>query len=81
MSNLKKKKEILEKANYRYHFNRSVYFNRDDKIVFSLEAIEDNDVVWLTNAIKINKSDEWSFFFNEMPSEKIKDEIKKELGK
>jgi hypothetical protein len=80
MDSLKEKKEILEKANYRYHFNRSVYFNRDDKIIFSLEAIEDHDTDWLTNIIQNKKSDTWSLFFNETPSKKIEDEIKRELG-
>lgn len=71
MSDLKNKKDILEKANYRYHFLRSIYFNIDDKKIFSLEAIEDHDTNWLL--AKINKekeTDEWELFFNTTPSEK-----------
>ena len=80
MTNSKQKKEILEKANYRYHFSRSIYFNRDDKIIFSLEAIEDNDLNWLNDRIKtVSKNSEWIFFFNADPSEKIKKEILQEL--
>lgn len=80
MPNLKQKKEILEKANYRYHFSRDIYFNRDDKKVFSLEAIEDNGPKWLMDRID-SKPDNarWRFFFNDEPSEKIKKEILKEL--
>ena len=55
MSDLRNKKEILEKANYRYHFMRSIYFNIKDKRVFSLEAIEDRDVDWLVNIINSTK--------------------------
>jgi hypothetical protein len=80
MPNSKQKKEILQKANYRYHFSRSIYFNRDDKKIFSLEAIEDNDLVWLNDRIKMkSENNEWTFFFNENPSEKVKKEILQEL--
>jgi len=64
----------------RYHFSRNIYFNRDDKKVFSLEAIEDNDPNWLMDRINSKSdSDEWRFFFNDEPSEKIKKEILNEL--
>ncbi len=80
MSNLKQKKEILEKANYRYHFSRDIYFNRDDKKIFSEEAIEDNDPSWLADRINSKSdSEEWCFFFNTDPSDKIKREILQEL--
>lgn len=80
MPNSKQKKEILEKANYHYHFSRSVYFNRDDKKIFSLEAIEDNDLNWLNDKIKMaSEINDWIFFFNEDPSGKIKREILQEL--
>ena len=80
MPHSKQKKEILEKANYRYHFTREIYFNRDAKKVFSLEAIEDNDPQWLLERINMVKtSDKWDFFFNEDPSDNIKREILKEL--
>lgn len=80
MPDLKQKKEILEKANYRYHFSRDIYFNRDDKKIFSLEAIEDKDPSWLINRINSKSdNDEWCFFFNADPSGKIKKEILQEL--
>ena len=80
MPNSKQKKEILEKANYHYHFSRSIYLNRDNKKIFSLEAIEDNDLDWLNDKIKmVPTTNDWMFFFNEVPSEKIKKEILQEL--
>ncbi len=83
MSDLKHKKEILEKANYRYHFMRSIYFNFKDKRVVSLEAIEDRDVDWLANIInKKKETDEWEIYFSTTPpSEKIRNEIIAELSK
>ena len=83
MSDLRNKKEILEKANYRYHFMRSIYFNIKDKRVFSLEAIEDRDVDWLVNIINSTKnSDEWEIYFSTTPpSEQIRNEIIAELSK
>jgi hypothetical protein len=80
MPDLKQKKEILDRANYRYHFSRSIYFNREDKKIFSLEAIEDNNPRWLSDRINSkSNNDEWIFFFNADPSEKIKKEILQEL--
>jgi hypothetical protein len=81
MRDLRQKKEILEKANYRYHFSRDIYYNRGARKVFSLEAIEDNDLQWLSEKISTaTRSDQWEFFFNSDPSENIKAEILRELG-
>jgi hypothetical protein len=82
MSDLKHKKDILKKANYRYHFDRSIYYNMDDKKIFSLEAIEDNDADWLLEQIKKDKeTDVWVLYFNTTPSEKIRNEILAEFSK
>ena len=81
MSKAKEKKEILEKANYQYHFSRMIYFNRDTKKIFSYEAIEDHDPSWLNDAITEGGDlNEWRFYFNEDPSDEIKKDIVKELG-
>ncbi len=75
------KKEILENASYVFIFKRDIYFNRKDKKIFSLEAIEDNDPNWLIEKINDSENDgEWRFFFNNHPSEKLKKEILKGLG-
>ena len=77
----KEKKEILERGNYKYHFSREIYFNRDSKKIFSLEAIEDNPSDWLREKInKAKTNDEWEFNFNATPSETIRKEILKERG-
>lgn len=83
MSDLKHKKNILEKANYRYHFRRSMYFNIEDKRIFSLEAIEDNNTDWLKNLIgKKKETDKWEIYFStKPPSEKIRNEIIAEFSK
>lgn len=70
------KKAILNQYNFKYNFNREIYFNRSLKKIFSLEAIEDNNTQWLTNCIKTeNVDDQWKFYFNAEPSDKIKEEI------
>ena len=82
MSGSAEKKQILDNAKYVYHFNRDIYYNRMDKKIFSLEAIEDNDPNWLNEKInEENNKDEWYFYFNNPPSNKIKNEILKELVK
>ena len=80
MSSTKEKKEILENANYQYHFSRMIYFNRDSKKIFSYEAIEDNNLEWLNKSInERNDLNEWRFYFNDEPSGEIKIDIVKEL--
>ena len=80
MPKLQQKKQILENANYAYNFNRDIYYNRSDKKIFSLEAVEDKDPNWLNEKINEKKNiDEWRFYFNDPPSDKIKFEILKEL--
>lgn len=83
MSDLKQKKDVLEKSGYRYHFIRSIYFNINEKRAFSLEAIEDRDVEWLTQIISSQKeTDDWEIYFSiTPPSEKVRDEIIAELSK
>lgn len=80
MSELSIKEEILKKEGFIYHFDREIYYNRPIKKIFTLEAIEDNSSGWLSNAIsEENIANEWQFYFNEIPSEEIKNEILKEL--
>lgn len=83
MSDLKQKKDILEKAGYRYHFMRSIYFNIKDKRAFSLEAIEDKKVEWLIQIIESQKkTDDWEIYFSiAPPSEQVRNEIIAELSK
>lgn len=81
MSSENEKMNLLKKAEYRYHFDRDLYFNKRDKVVFSIEYIEDNDKNTLSENIK-NKSskNDWIFFTNEPISEEIKEQIKREIN-
>ncbi len=80
MSRLQEKKQILEKANYKYNFNKDIYYNKSHKKAFSLEAIEDNEPEWLSGNINAEQDhDDWEFYFNTAPSDRIKKEIIKEL--
>ena len=78
MLHSKEKEKILREAQFHYHFERSLYFNRQQRKVFSIEAIEDHDVDWLRDRVQQqNPGDEWLFFFNTPPSDSVKIEIKK----
>ena len=82
MAKSEQKKQILKKANYKYDFNRDIYYNQHDKKAFSIEAIEDHEPDWLNEKIvEKNVGDEWSFYFNTNPSAKIKKELIKDLEK
>ena len=60
-----RKEKILQKAGFRYSFERSLYFNRDSKKAISHEAVEDHDSDWLRNVIASpNETDTWQFYFN-----------------
>lgn len=82
MSELLGKKEILSQSGFKYNIRREMYFNRNTKKVFSLEAIEDNTLSWLEDKINTEKfGGSWSFYFNRSPSQNIKDEIIEEIDK
>jgi hypothetical protein len=74
------KEAVLNRAGYRYNFNRMIFVNRDAKKVFSVEHVEDSDMDRLSKEIR-EESDgrEWKFYFNSDPSESVKEELVKVL--
>jgi hypothetical protein len=75
-TNSTEKDKILEEAGFLYEFNRDVYFNRYTKQIFSIEAIEDNSMDWLRTMIQDrNDTNDWVFYFNELPDADVKQEI------
>ncbi len=83
MPDLKRKQDILEKAKYRYYYPRLVYFNPEDKKIFCLQDIENNNADWLEKLInKKKETDDWEIYFaNTPPSEKIQNQIISEIPK
>jgi len=74
-----KSKETLLKSNgYRYNFYRMIYFNAEQKKVFSYEYIEDNSIELIQKKIS-EISNEWEFYFNMSVSDKVKEQILSEL--
>jgi hypothetical protein len=75
------KGNLLKDAGYFYNFNREIYFNRQEKKVFSESAIGDNSIIWLRQKInEKNYTGTWLFFFKDTPMIEIQQEIMKELG-
>jgi hypothetical protein len=62
------KGELLDKNGYRYNFNRMAYISRAAKKVFSIEAIEDHPLEWLSARMAERSNGNWQFYFNEPPS-------------
>jgi len=82
MADNSKKLAILKGAGFRYHFDRAIYFNRQSRKVFSLEAIEDHDEVWLQRCVDENTDqNEWTFYFNSPFSAAIQDALTVELSR
>jgi hypothetical protein len=59
---------LLKKNGYRYNIHRMAYINRDAKKVFSIEAIEDQPVEWLSARMAERSNGDWQFYFTEPPS-------------
>ncbi len=75
------KKDMLRDADYRYNFDRDIYFNRRDKKVFSLEFVSDASEEELTRRMReATSASGWTFYFNAVPSESVKRELESVLG-
>ncbi len=81
MSLEKEKYEFLSKHGYMNHFKRALYFNRESKKLFSVEAIEDHDMNWLCKSVETpNIMKTWQFYFNQPISPESIKEIINEFG-
>jgi hypothetical protein len=75
------KKDILKEADYRYNFDRDMYFNRATKKAFSLEFVDDHSEEDLQRRIREStNSAGWTIYFNSEPSESVKRELERVLG-
>jgi len=73
------KDRLLETAGYHYRFDRMIYLNRDTKKVFSRSAVEDHSAEWLRERLAAHTTD-WTFYFNDSPSPRIREAIIAEFG-
>ena len=75
------KQDILREAEYRYNFDRDIYFNRKAKKAFSLEFVDDKSETVLRQRIQEpTDGSEWKFYFNSGPSEGVKRVLEQVLG-
>jgi hypothetical protein len=75
------KKDILREADYRYNFDRDIYFNRKAKKAFSLEFVDDkSEAVLRQRILEPTNGSEWRFYFNSDPSEGVKRILEGVLG-
>ena len=73
--------DTLSAAGYRQLFERDVYFNRETRKIFSLEAVEDHDDEWLRERmIEPNVAGGWRFYFNDPVPEELRGEILREIS-
>jgi hypothetical protein len=80
-SEAKMKRDILLKANYRYNFDRDLYYNRKAKKAFSLEFVDDRSEEELRRRIEEGTGGNgWKFYFNSPPPEGVKRELERVLG-
>jgi hypothetical protein len=75
------KKDILKEADYRYNFDRDIYFNRKAKKAFSLEFVDDHPEEELLRRLRENTNGNgWTFYFNSPPSDGVKRVLEQVLG-
>jgi hypothetical protein len=75
------KSDILRQANYRYSFDRDMYFNRAAKKAFSLEFVDGHPEEELVRHIQENKAnDGWLFYSNSALPETVRRELESTLG-
>lgn len=81
MSVCNQKLDDLLNDGYKADFDSDTYINKDKKIVISKEVTEDHDDEWLSDKIaNAEKTDEWSFVFNNEPTQDEKDKIIKNIS-
>ena len=81
MSQLATKQSLLDAADYRYNFDREIYFNRSTKKIFSVDFIEDHAPAEIEERIREDTDGrDWKFYCNVEPSDHVKREIARVLG-
>lgn len=77
------KEQILRQNGYKYYFKRMMYFNPETKKIFSYEAIDNNDEIWLEKKVHTKKTKNWEFYFSNPKtiSEMTKKDIIHELDR
>lgn len=80
VDDVKDKIALLRKEGYSYDWSRRIYYNREVKKVFSLEALGDHDMRWLKQHLKESSSSRWHFYFSLGPSEAVKNDLTQVLS-
>ncbi len=74
------KEKLLKTHGFVFQFRREIYYNPRMKKIFSIEAIDDHDLGWLKRQINETHSG-WRFYFDDMPSNVVMNEILQEICK
>ncbi len=80
MPHMRIKTPLLERAGYRYNFDRMMYINRDAKKAFSIEFVDDKPETEIIEKIQEpNEEADWRFYTSLPMSEGSKKELKRVL--
>ena len=82
MTRIGTKEHILKNARYAYNFDRQLYLNRETKKAFSVQFLQDHPEEEIERHIRqdTHEKEEWTFFFNDPPSEAVRRELATVLG-
>jgi len=73
--------DVLNKRGYKFVFDRDIFFNNKDRKCFSLEFIEDNPIEVIESKLREPVEDDITFYFNKPPSENVRYELAREIGR
>jgi len=75
------KEQLLKEAGYTYKPDREAYINRKVRKVFSIDFIEEHEPGEIASKIhEATPGSEWTFIFNEEPSDSVKRELARMLN-
>jgi len=76
------KEQILEREGYRYNLDRELYLNRKTKKALSARFVRDHSAKEIESSINedVPEAGEWRFYFNDPPTEPVRQQLTKLLG-
>jgi hypothetical protein len=75
------KEQLLKEAGYTYRPDREAYINRRARKIFSVDFLEEHEPDEIASKIREATPDnEWTFIFNQQPTDSMKRELARLLN-
>jgi hypothetical protein len=75
------KEQLLKEAGYTYRPDREAYINRRARKIFSVDFLEEHEPEEIASKIReATPGNEWTFIFNQQPTDSMKRELARLLN-